>query len=139
MKHSKFRVFGNISEAQRKLLLRMVSPAFENIFCLAVTYAYGVTDDYPFPSGDVELVLDGYHRGYGCDALTGYLRSGIGIPLRRRPDGKIFHVTLSAMDGIAPASAGDIDADLIRPIEPITLSVRLERGYPVRYQARKAA
>lgn len=138
MKQRKFRVFAPLSPADRARLLLLVRPRFENVFCFGVTYAYGVSENYPFPDSEAELVLDGHHVGSGHEALTGLLRQGAGVPARWRPDGKIIHVTLSTVYGVPPVRAGEIEPYAIMPIRPISCRVRLARSFAEVYRPVRA-
>lgn len=115
-----FTVTATFDGSLRKKILAEYQPNFTNVYCFGTTWAYGVQDDYPVPPGPLFFTVWGHHRGDGHEALVGEITRGSvnGEMLAiRRPDDKLVHITLSTMDGVAPARSGDIDASRIEIID----------------------
>jgi hypothetical protein len=104
-----------LSELER----RGVSPAFDRIVAEHVTYRY--PDPDPAPDRASVLVV-AYVRGDGVDALVVEV-DGTTV----RPDERIFHITLSLDEDVAPKAANDavatrswqhLDEPVGVPVEP---------------------
>ena len=116
-----FTVTATFDGSLRKKILAEYQPNFTNVYCFGTTWAYGVQDDYPVPPGPLFFTVLGRHRGDGHEALVGQIMRGSvngELLASRRPDDKLVHITLSTMDGVAPARSGDIDASRIEIIDP---------------------
>lgn len=119
---------------QRAEILSRVTPAFTQVYCMQFTWAYRVSPGFGFPSGEIELSLDGIYRGDDADVLIGSIKgaaltNGPAYHLRHRPDGKLVHVTLSTRPGTPPAAslAGMPERPAWQTIAPIVLNIRLAR------------
>ena len=100
MSNKHWRIAAKFSSAERATLLATFAPQFPNTYCTGITYAYRATREYNFPQGSIDARIYGYHRGEGHDALLVELGQA---GMKRRPDGKLFHITLSTADGVPPA------------------------------------
>lgn len=120
MKQQSWRIAASLNEEQRAALLETFNPAFPNVHANGVTYAYRTPSNYAFPLGLLECHIYGYHYGDGHDALLVTIDGK-----KTRPDGKMFHITLSTADGVRPAQAGEIDRSSIQ-----TFTFRLGQTWP---------
>jgi hypothetical protein len=132
-------VSGSLSNGQRDLILRRFYPRFDNVFCVQITWAYNVPQDFDYPRQMLDLTLTGHHIGDGHEALVGRLTdpgevtSFPGGPLGMlRPDGKLVHITLSTADGIPPARASEIEMRDVAPVDPVILRVRFYNRFASR-------
>ena len=122
MSNKKSTVSHNLGDGERFVIQRHKDTIFADVWIRSLTWRYNPPEDFTFPTGDLELVLDGHHLGDGHEALTGSLDG-----VRFRPDGKMIHIALSTRPGVPPVAAGDIDPMRITPITPLKLTVRLEK------------
>ncbi len=119
-----------LTPQQRAEILSRVTPAFSQVYCMQLTWAYRVTPEFTFPRGEIELGLDALYTGPDADALTGWLHNGTNLHHERlRPDGKPVYVTLSTQPGTPPSEAmASLRSRTIRQeFAPIVLKIRLAR------------
>lgn len=72
-----------------KELLRKFKPSFENIKCHHITYKFGVPPTANLPKQTTGFVI-GYKKADGVEALVVEINDST-----KRPDGKLYHITLS--------------------------------------------
>jgi hypothetical protein len=132
-------VSGSLSNDQRALLLRQFYPKFDQVYCVQVTWAYNVPEDFDFPRQLLNLTISGHHVGDGHEALVARLtdpgdqsRFPAGPLGLIRPDGKPLHLTLSTASGIPPARAGDIDLGKVLAVKPVSLRIRFHNRFASR-------
>lgn len=104
MKPQYWRIGASLDAQHRVALLETFNPAFPNVHANGVTYAYRTLSSFVYPQELLECHIYGYHIGDGHDALLVTIDGN-----KTRPDGKLFHITLSTEDGVPPAQAGQID------------------------------
>jgi hypothetical protein len=139
MPNTKRTVSASLSNDQRGLLLRQFYPRFDDVFCVQVTWAYDVPQDFEFPRQLLDLTISGHHIGDGHEALVGRLTDP-GDPTRFpagplgmfRPDGKPIHLTLSTLPGIPPARAGEIELRNVLAVNPVRLRIRFHNRFASR-------
>ncbi len=99
-----------VHERGRDLMLDRVQPAFSRVVGEHVTHAFG-SEQLP---EDARVRAVGYRRGDGIDALVVEVN---GQP--RRPDGRLYHITLSMEPGRQAREANDLLSDgRFDPIKP---------------------
>ena len=97
-------VSGSLSNDQRALMLRRFFPRFDNVFCVQITWAYNVPQDFDYPRQMLDVTFTGHHIGDGHEALVGRLSDpgDPGFETMFRPDGKPIHLTLATAPGVPP-------------------------------------
>lgn len=90
-----------VDGASRARILEDFPPMFERVICHHVTYRYGVlsTDPLP-PAANIEII--GYAKNDSIEALVVSVDGS-----EKRPDGKIYHITLS----LDPEKAKPVDSN----------------------------
>lgn len=99
----------------RQVLLGRFRPSYQHVYCRQVTIAYNVDRHYQLPTDPQEIKIWGLHRGSRTEALFCDVQGST-----RRPDGRIFFITLSVKEGVRPGDAG-----LVAPEEVSFLSETL--------------
>lgn len=111
---------------QRTTILSSVQPAFDNVFALVFTWAYGVKKDAPFPIRGMRLTLDRVQTDpiRGVQIALGHVTDGE-TTWHQRPDGRPVHVTISTKIGVPPSEGGLMQPGdgVTTPIEPVTLTL----------------
>jgi hypothetical protein len=123
-----WHIRADIPEVVRKKILAIYKPKFPNVYANGITYAYKSPADYSFPQGLLDVEVVGHHMIEGRHEALVVKVGPMG--LAQRPDGKLFHITLSCADGVPPAEAGDINRDLKRlqqPAKPLRFQVQFIR------------
>ena len=132
MKSRKWRVSADLPNPTRALLLRTYPPRLDQVHLRAITWAYGVEQDFQFNTDNQECVLTGLHRTGQHEAFTVQL-DGESF----RPDGSRLFLALSTAAGLPPVAAGQIVSDDVEWFdEPIHLHVALKLYPPGNNQAR---
>lgn len=125
MRKQHWRVGADLSQRDQKALLEAFPPNFKNVFCRSLTMAYKVTDDFQFSKEDIPVEVYGYHQGDGHEAILVKLgHAGV----KRRPDGRLYAITLSTAEGVPPAAAGEIDPKKIKVLHN-------QHSFTVRFKA----
>lgn len=94
-----------LNKDSQKELLNTFKPSFENIKCHHITYKFGVAPTDKLPS-QTEGYVVGYKKGEGIEALV------VEINFKSlRPDGKLYHITLSHDNNHKPVQSNNLLAD----------------------------
>lgn len=117
-----WRIAATVPASTRSLLLRLFPPFYEAVYCDTITWAYKVPEEYPFNPDHQTCLVVGLARTEATEALVCLLGGAA-----RRPDGKPVHITLSTRLGVERAQAGLIHPDLVRPCDPVSFKIRLQR------------
>jgi hypothetical protein len=115
--NKKKRVVLPIPENVRAWIYRTFKPQHPDFYARWVTHAYGFRgDDIPeYPKGVQDVQVLGVYRGKNADALIVSVNGE-----DRRPDGALYHITLSVAAGERPADSWrDIDPSNIEPVKGV--------------------
>ena len=82
--------------ANKKKVLELITPLHSNVFASHVTYEFGVPNNSPLPL-EAELKIVGYAYDKKAQAFVVSVNGSI-----YRPDGNIYHLTISTADGVKP-------------------------------------
>jgi hypothetical protein len=115
---------------QRSRLLAAFPPLFENIFCRQLVWAYRIPDDFAWPQDPLVMTVTGHHAGDGHQALVCSVATAGETVTLQALGNKRLHITLSTATGVPPS---------VRPVEPLSLTVRLRRGHAMRLLAEHRA
>jgi hypothetical protein len=134
-----FMIHAVFDDGQRSRLLGAFPPLFHNIYCRQLVWAYRIPDDFAWPQDPLVMTVTGHHAGDGHQALVCSVARPEGTVTMQALGNKRLHVTLSTATGVPPASGGDIEPDQVRPVEPLSLTIRLRRGHAMRLAAEHRA
>ncbi len=118
-----WRIGADVPAGFRTGILQRFHARHPQVFCKQITWAYGVDGDFYFPTWDLKCSVYGYHETATTQALA------LCVDEREyRPDGKLFHLTISTANGVPPVKAGELMvAHGIRPVAPIDCWLKFER------------
>jgi hypothetical protein len=139
MPNQVFMIHAVFDNDQRARLLDAFPPLFENIYCRQLVWAYRIPDDFVWPQHPLAMTVIGHHASDGHQALVCSVELPGATVTMQALGNKRLHVTLSTATGVAPASGGDIEPDKVRPVEPLSLTIRLRRGHAMRLAAEHRA
>lgn len=98
-------------------LFAILPPKHENVFAEHITCEYGVPEDTELPSQVDSVVVVGIAENDKVQALV--VKVGANT---QRPDGRLYHITLSTADGIKPFESNMLlESEGFSPIEPIRI------------------
>jgi hypothetical protein len=95
----------NITAKSREEILTIFPPRFSNVVAHHITHKFKVTEDLGLPTIDSVNVI-----GYACNENIECLVVEVDGH-STRPDGKIYHLTLSHSDNAKPADSNDLIED----------------------------
>lgn len=94
-----------LTDKTKKEILNKFKPNFNNVKCHHITYKFGVPPTYNLPSQNEGYIV-GYKKGDGVEALVVEINGKI-----IRPDGKIYHITLSHDNEHKPVHSNNLLSD----------------------------
>ncbi len=107
-----------ITEESRELILKIFPPIYERVICHHITEIFGVLKETPVPLPPNNVKVIGHiDSGDGVEGLVVMVNNKL-----HRPDGKIYHLTLSLSPGRRPVETNDY-MDLAIMTSPFTISV----------------
>ena len=80
----------------KKKVLKLITPLHTNVFASHVTYEFGVPNNSSLPL-EAELKVVGYACDKKAQAFVVSVNGSI-----YRPDGNIYHLTISTANGVKP-------------------------------------
>lgn len=95
----------------RHSLLKLCPPRFQRVYASRVTLAYNVPRHYRLPKGNVLVAVKAIIE---TDTFQSLLVTVNGSYVR--PDGKLYHITMSVPHDVPPAEAGNIDEQLVEEV-----------------------
>ena len=107
----------NLTSKGREMLLKHFSPKFSKVVAHHATFQFGVNENAPIPSAQ-EIEVIGYASNEDIECVVVKV-NGTHI----RPDGKIFHITLSHSSNARPVDSNDLCAKGWDTISAFTLPV----------------
>lgn len=108
-----------ITETSREKILKRFSPKYSRVICHHITEKFGVPSTEEVPNIPHIIMVDGYYDS--GDGVEGLLVSVNGQ--YRRPDGNLYHITLSLNEGRTPAESNDYTEQGKVLREPFTIMV----------------
>lgn len=114
-----------IAPASRNALLNQFKPSYKRVVCHHITVEFNLTDESAqrlqeeLAGADLEVV--GYALGDGVEALVVRVNGS-----ERRPDGKIYHITLSLGDGHKPVESNGLVAQGWQTCIPVAFQAELK-------------
>lgn len=93
-----------LTDKSRKEILEKFKPAYSNVVCHHITVAFGVDKDEPIPEMPKSVKIVGH-----IDSKTGI--EGLLVEVNgntKRPDGKLYHITLSLGQDRKPVETNDV-------------------------------
>jgi hypothetical protein len=85
-----------LTDRCRRRLLRQFPPRYKNVKCDHITAEFGIPKPENLPALPKKLFVVGYATdGHGVECLVVQVNNII----KRRPSGKVYHITLSIADG----------------------------------------
>lgn len=96
-----------LDPASRAALLSQFKPKFSRVICEHITVEFNLTDETSvvlteeLQNADIQVV--GYQSGDGVECLVCSVNGSI-----KRPDGKIYHITLSLGSGHKPVESNQL-------------------------------
>jgi len=114
-----------LTEASRKEILGYFKPKYKRIDCDHITVAYNITEEIKplienLKNASLEVV--GYQYGEGVDCVAVEVNGST-----KRPDGSIYHVTLSVKGGHKPEESNAVlKAQGIQHTLPFSIQGTLE-------------
>lgn len=101
-----------IPDRERARIFTMFAPRYPNHKCTHITLTLDIHKEFPT---DAQVAIVGYiDDGSGVEALVVSVDGDI-----RRPDGLIYHITLSVADGRASKESNDVLAT--KPFTPVDI------------------
>lgn len=79
-----------LTDISRRDILDMFPPKYPVVKADHITFAYGVRKDHPYPQSPIIEIIGYSSDGNGIEALVVSVNG-----IKRRPDGHMFHITLS--------------------------------------------
>lgn len=107
----------------RKQVLQHFEPKFDEVICQHVTFKFPAKKTDPLPPDVHNARVVGYAEEDGLEALVVEINGST-----KRPDGKIFHITLSLdrKKGKKPMHSNDLLARGWKHVTPFTVHLRPE-------------
>jgi hypothetical protein len=139
MPNQVFMIRARFDDDQRSQLLDVFPPLFHNIYCRQLVWAYRIPDDFVWPQGPLAMTVTSHHVGDGHQTLVCSVAMKEEAVTMQALGNKRLHVTMSTANGVPPTSGGDIEPDKVRPVEPLSLTIRLSRGHAMRLVAERRA
>ncbi len=93
-----------LTDKSRKEILEKFPVAYSNVVCHHITEKFGVGSDEPIPAPPASVKVVGH-----VDSKTGI--EGLLVEINgstKRPDGKLYHITLSLGQGRKPVETNDV-------------------------------
>lgn len=93
-----------LTDKSREKILAKFKPTYSNVVCHHITAKFGVSADEPIPAQPTSVKIVGY-----VDSKTGV--EGLLVEIdgsTKRPDGKLYHITLSLGQGRKPVETNDV-------------------------------
>ncbi len=108
----------NLTKEARERILTSFTPRYSKVIAHHITIAFGVEETYPCP--DVAFVkVVGYAYNEKIEALVVEVSGQ-----KERPDGKLFHITLSHSEEAKPVMSNDLLLQTpYTPIDPFMIPV----------------
>ncbi len=115
---SKGYVAYNLTSSSREKILSSFTPKFTKVIAHHITLAFGVDSSYPLPSNFQAKVV-GYSNNENIECLVVEIAGNI-----YRPDGKVFHITLSHNEKAKPVDSNILLATKgYSPVSPFEIEV----------------
>lgn len=107
-----------LSTASRTALLQHFKPKYPEVICEHVTYKFPAKSTDELPPAAKEAHVIGYENGDGIEAIVVEINGS-----KTRPDGKLFHITLSLdrAKGKKPVHSNDLVNKSYQHIAPIAI------------------
>lgn len=93
-----------LTDKSREKILAKFKPTYSNVVCHHITEKFGVSADEPIPAQPVSVKVVGH-----VDSKTGI--EGLLVEINgsaKRPDGRLYHITLSLGQGRKPVETNDV-------------------------------
>jgi hypothetical protein len=139
MPNQVFMIHARFDNGQRSNCWVAFPPLFHNIYCRQLVWAYRIQDDFVWPQHPLAMTVTGHHAGDGHQALVCSVALPEETVTMQALGNKRLHITLSTANRVPPASGGDIEPDRVRPVEPLSLIIRLRLGHAMRLAAEHRA
>jgi len=92
----------NLTKDSKAFLLEKFCPSFSKVIAHHVTYKFNVSDNDPLPKETVVKVV-GYAKNSFIECVVVEVNGD-----SERPDGKIYHITISHKEGHKPVESNDL-------------------------------
>lgn len=87
----------------KEAVLTQFPAIHDNVFAQHITFEFGVPNDSPLPAMPERVFVVGEVSNCECQALIVEVDGAI-----YRPDGGVFHITISTSDDVKPVTSNDV-------------------------------